>query len=377
MTEASENNPLPKELFAFAKTMGIDMKSFEPEAQDIWKKLTEMSFNNPVEYDSFVKQVMEENKEVLKEENRDSKRNSTTSASDSEIPTIRPKAGFCVICHTRGGDGIKVRDLTDPSKAGKALYINICSTDRIQRAKSDHGVEVDINQFNYDDLEIPMIIGFHNIRQELNSTVMVLDVVIHDSVVIFSLKPSNNYFQSQLVELVLQSIEQESDIRISKMCDKFCWKFSSKLYEFGRRDDGLTPALFSATTTLKESKANVLNSPIDLLKSMEMDNDYSTLKELRPLNEAKTKSKADSNVSSMELQNKSNNSVFKKGFLNSDNADDKLSSIKLSSKELYEVDKYFEQADDCFVQEVSNNLTNDNEVSDSLLYMIFIIESIY
>lgn len=45
---------LPKEAVRFAKSMGLDLDGLEPEAEDIWKMLDEMSNANPMQYEQFV-----------------------------------------------------------------------------------------------------------------------------------------------------------------------------------------------------------------------------------------------------------------------------------------------------------------------------------
>lgn len=50
---------LPAEAVAFAKSMGIDLKGLEPEAQEIWKMLDDMSKNDPIQYDTFIRQQYE------------------------------------------------------------------------------------------------------------------------------------------------------------------------------------------------------------------------------------------------------------------------------------------------------------------------------
>lgn len=73
---------LPKEALAFAKTLGVDLKGLEPEAEDIWKMLEEMSTNSPAQYENFIQQTFEENKSA-----------SEGNSNDSTERFIRPKSG--------------------------------------------------------------------------------------------------------------------------------------------------------------------------------------------------------------------------------------------------------------------------------------------
>lgn len=73
---------LPKEALAFAKTLGVDLKGLEPEAEDIWKMLEEMSTNCPAQYENFIQQTFEENKSA-----------GEGNSNDSSERFIRPKSG--------------------------------------------------------------------------------------------------------------------------------------------------------------------------------------------------------------------------------------------------------------------------------------------
>lgn len=59
---------LPKEAVKFAKSMGLDLSGLEPEAEEMWKMLDDMSRNDPAGYESFVAQQLKEGKEVNPQE---------------------------------------------------------------------------------------------------------------------------------------------------------------------------------------------------------------------------------------------------------------------------------------------------------------------
>lgn len=44
---------------AFAKSMGVDLKGMEPEAEEIWKMLDKMSKEDPIQYENFLRQQYE------------------------------------------------------------------------------------------------------------------------------------------------------------------------------------------------------------------------------------------------------------------------------------------------------------------------------
>lgn len=54
---------LPAEAIKFAKSMGLDLNGLEPEAEDIWKMLDDMSTRDPLQYEAFVSQQFDNAKE--------------------------------------------------------------------------------------------------------------------------------------------------------------------------------------------------------------------------------------------------------------------------------------------------------------------------
>ena len=65
---------LPKEAIKFAKSMGLNLEGLEPEAEEIWKMLDDMSRRNPVQYDEFVAQQFQNAKEGTDGNTEDGKR---------------------------------------------------------------------------------------------------------------------------------------------------------------------------------------------------------------------------------------------------------------------------------------------------------------
>ena len=88
----SQTAQLPPEALKFAKKMGIDLSGLEPEAQDIWKMLDEMSKNDPLQYQDFVRQQFE-NARV--EEEVTDKSNKTTKVASQR--SFRPSGEFLLI----------------------------------------------------------------------------------------------------------------------------------------------------------------------------------------------------------------------------------------------------------------------------------------
>lgn len=61
---------LPAEAIKFAKSMGLDLNGLEPEAEDIWKMLDDMSTKDPLQYEAFVSQQFENAKEGSEKSNK-------------------------------------------------------------------------------------------------------------------------------------------------------------------------------------------------------------------------------------------------------------------------------------------------------------------
>lgn len=62
--KSSMKSKLPKEALLFAKTMGLNLDGLEPEAEDIWKMLDDLSNKDPIQYQEFVSQQFQNQKET-------------------------------------------------------------------------------------------------------------------------------------------------------------------------------------------------------------------------------------------------------------------------------------------------------------------------
>lgn len=68
--EDGASGKLPKEAVKFAQSMGLDLAGLEPEAEEMWKMLDDMSKKDPAGYESFVAQQLKEGKDGGGEENK-------------------------------------------------------------------------------------------------------------------------------------------------------------------------------------------------------------------------------------------------------------------------------------------------------------------
>lgn len=397
------NSKLPKEAFAFFKSMGIDINSLEPEAQDMWTKLNDMHSKSTVEYESFLQGILtEENKQKFFDnpsENKDS------SVKENEI-LIRPEAGISIECRTVGNDGIKIRDLNANVK--RVLFINICTHKGLQCPKDEENnlIEGTVIQ-NTNGIEIPMVIG--KIRDEnfveildsyINqsgntSTKLAIDVIVNP--IILSTCRVNSRFQDDLLKLLMDCIEAERNI----IFDKSISKISQNNYEFGRGENKSKPVLFPISVdqvtnretaqtpasllekvisaksspfqddkkvnelemllpSSNQGKVNALRSSSSLVKIQELKENSYPSEEIRISQESSNCSLQDTTIreeivsSSSDIGRQKTSIVassMKKGFLNNkDVTNNKQSQQKsnpeLSNREQKEVDQLFRNADE-------------------------------
>ena len=261
---AGPGRTMPKEAIQFANQMGIDMTGIEVEAQDMWRKLTDMHEKNPLEYQNFIKQQMEEAKREKEEEKemeearaRQKKAPGGASKSsgsndkkkdDDKGRFFRPEAGFAFKVKTDGNDGVKIRVDGD---AGRDLIINVCQHKAVQAAIDKQGREVLDDRATADGLQIPLIVG--PVREcELIDKPLAVDVVIHPSVV----HRCNNHkvFLSQMVDLALDWIKEETDLKIFRPKKGAYWKMCTNVYMGGRGEIGEIPVLFPLEYAMQQSK---------------------------------------------------------------------------------------------------------------------------
>jgi hypothetical protein len=187
-------NALPLQAKKFAQQMGLDLTGLEAEAEDVWEMLNKMSIENPLEYEQFVGQQLQEGKLQDKE------------GGGAGGRMIRPKAGFCISCRTTGNDGIKIRDTGKNS--GKDFYINFCSHEAIEPPKDRTGRPILDDRLSADGLEIPLVISD---KRDINdNTALAIDVLVHP--VIISRCQSHNIFRSQVVDLGLEWVASECPV---------------------------------------------------------------------------------------------------------------------------------------------------------------------
>jgi hypothetical protein len=104
-----------RDILALMEKNGINVSGFEAEAEDLWRTLDDLSKTNPSEYQRFIEQQ--------------AANHNVTEPAEKDEKYFRPFAGFAVTTRTTGGDGLKIRDSSDPETMGKALYINFCRYD--------------------------------------------------------------------------------------------------------------------------------------------------------------------------------------------------------------------------------------------------------
>jgi hypothetical protein len=213
----SSSSRLPAEALKFGKQLGIDFKGLEPEAQEIWRQLEYLSNNDPLEYQRFISQQMQAAKEEEEEKKQAAAKKAGKGKSEvaedkpkSEGGYFRPEACFCVKVPTFGGDGLKVRDMSESSLPELTLYVNMCSSKVIDEPTDQSGKKIeDVNLPVADGLQIPLVVGPLRRVDELGNAI---DVVFHP--IIATLCDAQRYFKVQIVDLALEWVKQEAKVQM-------------------------------------------------------------------------------------------------------------------------------------------------------------------
>ena len=131
---------IPREVIAMAKQMGMDMSELGPQAEKMWADLNDMSARDPEEYDTFIKQQMED-------------------ANDPPAGprSFRPEKGF-VVKAWFGSGGVKVTNSTGVDLHGK-VFVNITSHDGVQRPLDTQSQPVQEDRPSLDNLQIPLVVS--------------------------------------------------------------------------------------------------------------------------------------------------------------------------------------------------------------------------
>lgn len=253
---------LPKEVFKFAKSLGIDLKGLEPEAEDIWNSLNDMAKNSSIEYEQFVQSALKEGK-------------GNDDPEGEKKKFVRPSAGFVFSLKTVGGDKVRIRDLTDSSGPGKVLYVNVCSFVGIQQPVDSNNNIISAEKLDSNGVEIPMIIGS---TRDLNPNEIAVDVLIHPVVKdCCDMKPT---FKKELVDLIINCVESETKVQL--LHGSFI-DISNRTYVGGRGDTKSIPVLFPVSdgnetkpyddTDLTSNKQDsLLRSIVDSQASSDVNN---------------------------------------------------------------------------------------------------------
>jgi hypothetical protein len=215
--------------------------------------LTNMSEDNPMEYENFVREQIAEGHAAAPGNatgNSGASPSNSSSANKSAEPEketryFRPTAGFCVRCVTTGGDGLKVR----MDGEGKKLFINICSFDVIEPPRDKAGRPVLEHRMSADGLEFPLLVGPARPHTDSEGAECIaVDVVFHPSVVFHCKKEYS--FKRQVVELALGCVMEETEVRFDpKRYDLL----KAPEYAAGRGVDDSTPVLFPVDHAMGQS----------------------------------------------------------------------------------------------------------------------------
>lgn len=152
-----------------------------------------------------------------------------------QFPIFSSIAAFFIETNSFGGDGLKIRDESVDSQK-KKLFVNFCSSALIEDPKDKSGKVIDLNMETADGLQIPLIIG--KVRK-IDAEVNAVDIVMSPKVI--ELCGRQRYFKQQLIELGLDWLQQESDLKFDKKNTKEDDKYK---YRGGLGEEKDIPVLF-------------------------------------------------------------------------------------------------------------------------------------
>ena len=229
--EQCNGNSVQNLLDQMARAFGKDGTKVDEEAGEVWKKLTELHESDPIAYQSFIRNQMED------------------AENHSAEGSIIPKKGFVVKAFTKG---FKV-------------FINFCKHDAIRRPVDDCGEPLHVNA-SIVGIEIPLVVS------ELRTTLIAhtIDVVLHP----WCLQKcsSNTIFKSDIVRLGIAAIEEDRNISVDKE-----WKFIKSMYKggVGPKGDEVHPLPVGKKDgeTDDGNVEKVMENPSTLLQSLHISKD--------------------------------------------------------------------------------------------------------
>lgn len=226
---------LPKAAAIFAKQMGLDLTGLEAEADDIWSMLNNMSEDNPLQYENFVQQQLNNKPE-----------DGDTAPEGEGAKYFRPTAGFCVRTVTTGGDGIKVRE----KGQGKKLFINICSHVALEPPRDLSGKPAMDERMTADGLQFPLLIGpTRDCQDGDGEDAIAVDVLFHPAVIHHC--KLQNLFKAQIVSLAMTWVRRDTSVEFEEQH----WQpLKTPDYMGGRGVDDSTPVLMSVDYAMKQSE---------------------------------------------------------------------------------------------------------------------------
>lgn len=151
---------------------------------------------------------------------------------------------------TFGGDGLKVREVTQTKVPTKTLYVNICSSKVIEEPTDEANKKLNVTNIQVaDGLQIPLVVGpLRQIDQESNA----VDVIFN--VAILQLCTLQRYFRAQITDLALEWVKEEVGVDL----DQKAWKDTdaSIVYSGGMGDNKDIPVLFHVHNNSSDKDSN-------------------------------------------------------------------------------------------------------------------------
>ncbi|KAL3805347.1 hypothetical protein HJC23_009054 [Cyclotella cryptica] len=270
----------PQMLKDLSVELGFDIyDEMDAEGGRLWDTLNDLSAN-PAAYQEFI-----------------SRQNQRQQSSSLAMPPFVPYSGFVV------------RSFVSKEK----LWVNICKHDSVSKPFHGSGVPVADSCPSMEGLQIPLLVSKLRKLCDGDNEALVVDVVVHSWCIEACRNPS---FKMQLIDLVLQSIENDHSVKVLKHDAErvFAYTISTKSNYKGGLGPDSKPLPFEPHE--RSSNETKLDSPEDLLKCREIKESTSKSKELS----LKMPGTAPSNVGATLVQpiNEkivSKQSGFRSGFL--------------------------------------------------------------
>lgn len=198
---------------------GLDPTTFDDEAEAIWTMLNNLHETDPISYQHYIQQQMEEMKKF-------------EAGGKNTVKTFTPKKGFVVKAFV-SINGVGGKEIEKSKKQGPVtkLFVNFCHHDVVNVPIRESGAKVTDNDIakSITDAQIPMLISTlrDDFKDATNRDACTIDVVLNP----WCLRKcqDDTIFKAQMITLSLNSIMEEKNVIIQPKT----WKVIKSTYKGG------------------------------------------------------------------------------------------------------------------------------------------------